>query len=93
MLKKIIDIILWPYTRIKREIQFRRKIKELKKREEALQTYRDALELLERQYREEQERIDERTEERRESLEESHSERPQDVIDEIISQFGFEYVE
>jgi len=67
--------------------------KELKKREEALRTYREALELLERQYREEQDRIEERTEERRESLEESHSERPQDVIDEIISQFGFEYVE
>ena len=66
---------------------------ELKKREEALRTYREALELLERQYREEQDRIEERTEERRESLEESHSERPQDVIDEIISQFGFEYVE
>ena len=67
--------------------------KELEKREQALETYREALELLERQYRGEQRRIEERTEERREDLEESHSERPQEVIDEIISQFGFEYVE
>ena len=67
--------------------------KELEKREQALKTYREALELLERQYRDEQQRIEERTEERREDLEESHSERPQEIIDEIISQFGFEYVE
>ena len=67
--------------------------KELQEREKALQTYRDALELLEKQYREDRERIEERTEERREDLEESHSERPQEVIDEIVNQFGFEYVE
>ena len=66
---------------------------EIQKREEALQTYRDALDTLERQYREEQQRIEERTEERREDLEESHSERPTEIIDEIEQQFGFEYVE
>jgi len=66
---------------------------EIQKREEALQTYRDALDTLERQYREEQRRIEERTEERREDLEESHSERPTEIIDEIEQQFGFEYVE
>ena len=67
--------------------------KELAEREKALQTYRDALALLEKQYEEEKARIDERTVERREDLEESHSERPQEVIEEIVEQFGFEYVE
>lgn len=67
--------------------------KELQEREKALQAYREALVLLEKQYEEEKARIDERTEERREDLEESHSERPQEVIEEIIEQFGFEYVE
>lgn len=33
MFKKIIDFITWPYRRIKSEITFRKKIKELKKRD------------------------------------------------------------
>jgi len=33
MFKKIIDFITWPYRRIKSEIAFRKKIKELKKRD------------------------------------------------------------
>ena len=66
---------------------------EITMREKALQTYRDALDTLERQYREEQERIKERTEQRRETLTENHVERPTEVINEIQKQFGFEYVE
>ncbi len=32
-LKKIRDIILWPYTKVREEILFRKKIKELRKRD------------------------------------------------------------
>jgi hypothetical protein len=32
-MKKIWSIIIWPYTRIKEEIDFRRKVKELRKKD------------------------------------------------------------
>ena len=32
-LKKIWDIIIWPYTRIKEEIKYRKRIKELRKKD------------------------------------------------------------
>lgn len=32
-IKKIWSIIIWPYTKIKEEIQFRRRLKELRKRD------------------------------------------------------------
>ena len=32
-LKKIWDIITWPYTRIKEEIEYRKRIKELRKKD------------------------------------------------------------
>ena len=32
-LKKIWSVITWPYTRIKEEIRFRKKMKELRKRD------------------------------------------------------------
>ena len=32
-MKKIWSIIIWPYTKIKEEIDFRRKVKELRKKD------------------------------------------------------------
>ena len=32
-LKRIRDIIIWPYTRIKEEIRFRKRLKELRKKD------------------------------------------------------------
>lgn len=32
-LKNIVRIVIWPYTRIRREILFRKKLKELRKRD------------------------------------------------------------
>ena len=67
--------------------------RELKEREAALETYRNALEVLEREYRADLRRIEENTEKERETFEESHTERPTEIIQEIEQQFGFEYVE
>jgi hypothetical protein len=33
LLKKIWSILIWPYTKVKEEIQFRRRIKELRKKD------------------------------------------------------------
>ena len=33
MVRKIINILLWPYTKIKEEIRFRRRLKELRKKD------------------------------------------------------------
>lgn len=33
MIKKFIDILLWPYRKIKSEVAYRKKIKELKKKD------------------------------------------------------------
>jgi len=32
-LKKVWDIVTWPYTRIKEEIEYRKRIKELRKKD------------------------------------------------------------
>jgi hypothetical protein len=32
-MQKIIDIILWPYTKIKEHIEFKKRMKELRKRD------------------------------------------------------------
>jgi len=32
-MKKIIDLILWPYRKVKEEIRLRKKLKELRKRD------------------------------------------------------------
>ena len=32
-MKKVLDIIVWPYKKIKEEIKFRKKMKELKKKD------------------------------------------------------------
>jgi hypothetical protein len=33
MVRKLIEIILWPYTKIKEEIRFRKRLKELRKKD------------------------------------------------------------
>jgi len=33
LIKKIWSILIWPYTKVKEEIQFRRRIKELRKKD------------------------------------------------------------
>jgi TolA-binding protein len=66
---------------------------ELREREEALRQYQEELERIEEKYREGLREIEERTEEDIEDLEESHTDRPDEIISEIETQFGFEYVE
>tara|TARA_B100000131_G_scaffold249368_1_gene242615 strand:- start:60 stop:470 length:411 start_codon:yes stop_codon:yes gene_type:complete len=71
---------------------------ELRQKESALQTYRDALDTLERQYREEQARIENDIEEEKEEIieeiEERHqfSENKEELADRIEDTLGFEYV-
>ncbi len=33
MVRKIIRILIWPYTRIREELQFRKRLKELRKKD------------------------------------------------------------
>tara|TARA_R100000388_G_scaffold91588_2_gene73762 strand:- start:310 stop:705 length:396 start_codon:yes stop_codon:yes gene_type:complete len=66
---------------------------ELKAREEALQRYEEELEKIRKEYQKDLEKIEKDARQNQQDLEESHTEAPQEVIDEIISQFGFEYVE
>jgi hypothetical protein len=33
MVRKIIDILIWPYTKIREEIRFRKRLKELRKKD------------------------------------------------------------
>ena len=33
MVHKILNILLWPYTKVKEEIRFRKRLKELRKRD------------------------------------------------------------
>ena len=71
---------------------------ELRRKEQALQTYKDALEVLEREYREEQERVETEVEEERVRIIEEIDERQQfsenkdELADKIEDILGFEYV-
>ena len=66
---------------------------ELKAREEALERYEEELERIRKEYQQDLEQIEKDARQSQQELEESHTEAPQEVIDEIISQFGFEYVQ
>jgi hypothetical protein len=33
MVRKIINILIWPYTKVKEEIRFRKRLKELRKKD------------------------------------------------------------
>lgn len=66
---------------------------EIKAREEALERYEEELERIRKEYQQDLEQIEKDARQSQQELEESHTEAPQEVIDEIISQFGFEYVQ
>ena len=66
---------------------------ELRARQEALEKYEQELERIQEEYARDLEQIERDARRDQQELEESHTEAPQEVIDEIINQFGFEYVE
>jgi len=71
---------------------------ELERKEQALQTYREALELLERQYEEERGQIEVVVEERIVEIEttidnrQQFTENKEELAEEITDTFGFQYV-
>jgi DNA repair exonuclease SbcCD ATPase subunit len=71
---------------------------ELEKKEQALQTYREALELLERQYEEERENVKVVVEERVVEIEttidnrKQFTENKEELADQVEDTFGFQYV-
>jgi len=71
---------------------------ELQRKEQALQTYRDALELLERQYEQDREKIEVVVEERIVEIEttidnrKQFTENKEELADQIEDTFGFQYV-
>jgi len=71
---------------------------ELEKKEQALQTYREALELLERQYEEERENVKVVVEERVVEIEttidnrKQFTENKEELAEQITDTFGFQYV-
>ena len=71
---------------------------ELEKKEQALQTYREALELLERQYEQDREKIEVVVEERIVEIEttidnrKQFTENKEELADQIEDTFGFQYV-
>lgn len=66
---------------------------ELRARQEALEKYEQEIERIQKEYKRDLENIEREIVRDRRELEENHSEAPQEVIDEVINQFGFEYVE
>jgi len=65
---------------------------ELRLKEEALESYRTTLEALEKNYVEEQERNNRTITERRRTIERQFSQNKEELANEIISSFNFEYV-
>jgi hypothetical protein len=65
---------------------------ELRLKEEALESYRTTLETLEKNYVEEQERNNRTITERRRTIEKQFSQNKEELANEIISSFNFEYV-
>ena len=65
---------------------------ELRKKEEALDNYRNTLEELEQNYLEEQERNQDIIDQRRKNIEKKFSQNKEELANEIISSFNFEYV-
>ena len=66
---------------------------ELRARQEALEKYEQELERIQEEYAQDLEQIERDARRNQQELEDNHAEAPQEVIDEIINQFGFEYVE
>tara|TARA_E500000331_G_C17243519_1_gene708088 strand:+ start:1659 stop:2039 length:381 start_codon:yes stop_codon:yes gene_type:complete len=66
---------------------------ELKARQEALDRYESELERIREKYAQDLRDIERKVEREERELESDHTEAPQEVIDEIVNQFGFEYVE
>jgi septal ring factor EnvC (AmiA/AmiB activator) len=65
---------------------------ELRLKEEAFESYRSTLEALEKNYLEEQERNNRTITERRRTIERQFSQNKEELANEIISSFNFEYV-
>lgn len=65
---------------------------ELRKKEEALDNYRNTLEELEQNYLEEQERNQDLIDEKRKNIEKKFSQNKEELANEIINSFNFEYV-
>lgn len=65
---------------------------ELRQKEEALQSYRDSLEELEERYARERESNRETIDRRRERIEKQFSQNKEELANEIITAFNFEYV-
>jgi len=66
---------------------------ELRARQEALERYETELERIQEEYQREIAAIERQIRRSERELESNHTEAPQEVIDEIVNQFGFEYVE
>lgn len=66
---------------------------ELRARQEALERYESELQRIEEKYARDLRAIEREVREDERELESDHTEAPQEVIDEIVNQFGFEYVE
>lgn len=65
---------------------------ELRKKEEALQAYRDSLEELEENYNREKRNNQRTIDRRRDQIEEQFSQNKEELANEIINSFNFEYV-
>ena len=63
---------------------------ELRKRDEALKTYRATLDEIERGYLESQEEIKRLKKQKRDRLEKSYSSNPEELANEIVNTYGFE---
>jgi hypothetical protein len=65
---------------------------ELRKKEEALQAYKDSLEELEENYNREKRNNQKTIDRRRDQIEEQFSQNKEELANEIINNFNFEYV-
>ena len=65
---------------------------ELRKKEEALQTYRDSLAALEEKYNREKKNNQKTIDRRRDLIEEQFSQNKEELANEVINIFNFEYV-
>ena len=66
---------------------------ELRQRQEAIERYETELQRIQEEYAKDLEKIEREVRRSERELESDHTEAPQEVINEIIEQFGFEYVE